>query len=66
MRVLCNFLQIVFDAVVNVIDNNPSGVGNFLNSAVALNASRVVTSALLGIGLYFGDRRSSAKELRQL
>ena len=64
MRVLFDFFHIVIDAVVNVIGNNPSGAGNFFNSAVALNASRVVTSALLGIGFYFGNRRSSAKELR--
>jgi len=46
LRVLFDFFVIV----INVIDNNPSGVRNFVTSAVALNASRVVTSALLGIG----------------
>ena len=64
MRVLFDIFHIVIDAVINVIDNNPSGVGNFLNSAVALNASRIVTSALLGIGFNFRNRRSSAKKLR--
>jgi hypothetical protein len=64
LRVFFNFLHVIVNDVINVIDNNPSGAGNFLTTSVAFDASRVVTSALLGIGFYFGNRRSSAKELR--
>jgi hypothetical protein len=63
LRVFFNFLHAVINDVVNVI-NNSSGIGDFLTTSVAFDASRVVTSALLGIGFYFGNRRSSAKELR--
>ncbi|MCX6507192.1 MAG: hypothetical protein NTU96_08985 [Actinobacteria bacterium] len=54
MRVFFNFLRAVINDVVNVIDNNASGIGNVLDSAVALDASRLAASALLGIGFRFG------------
>jgi hypothetical protein len=54
LRVFFNFLRAVINDVVNVINNYSSVIGNFLSPAVALDASRLVASALLGIGFRFG------------
>jgi hypothetical protein len=53
LRVFFDFLHAVINDVVNVI-NNSSGIGDFLSPAVALNASRLVASALFGVGFRFG------------
>lgn len=54
LRVLFDVFYIVIDDVINGIDDNSSGVGNFHDSAVALDASRLIASALLGVGFRFG------------
>jgi hypothetical protein len=64
LRVLFDFLHVIVNDVINVIDNNPSGAGNFLTTSVAFDASGLVTGSLLGIGFRLGHGRPSAKELR--
>jgi hypothetical protein len=62
--VLLDFLHVIFNDVINVVDNNPSGVAYSLTTSVAFDASGLVTGSLLGIGFRFGHGRPSAKELR--
>jgi hypothetical protein len=64
LRVLLDFLHAIINDVINVVDDNPSGVGYSLTTSVAFDASCLVTGSLLGIGFRFGHGRPSAKELR--